>query len=206
MAWESIGHALFSCCHAKAVWQITGFEFNFKRAGQMKDGDYFMYLSKILTKSELERVIYIMWFIWSDQNNFIHGKQIKKPVQILSQDVAYLENFRHFNNAVKPDSVTAAAPPDSTLWQPPPENKLKMNVDTAVDSLRSKIGIGVIIRDSNGCVVATMSKSVVGNYKSQEMEAKAMFSGLHWAEQLQLQHHNVKTDCLMVVNALNGQM
>ncbi|KAF4400029.1 hypothetical protein G4B88_021243 [Cannabis sativa] len=38
MAWESMGHALFSCCHAKAVWQITNFDLN--KADRMKDGDY----------------------------------------------------------------------------------------------------------------------------------------------------------------------
>uniref|UniRef100_A0A803PRF2 RNase H type-1 domain-containing protein n=1 Tax=Cannabis sativa TaxID=3483 RepID=A0A803PRF2_CANSA len=81
-----------------------------------------------------------------------------------------------------------------------------MCVDAAIDSSRSKIGIGVIIRNSIGQVLAAVSKPAVGNFKSQEMEAKAMFFGLSWAKQLHIPIDYVETDCLMLVNALNGRI
>ncbi|KAM6563234.1 hypothetical protein CsatB_023232 [Cannabis sativa] len=204
-AWESIGHALFSCCHAKSVWQHTSFQLDFTKASFMKDGDYLLFLSTILTKSELEKLFCTMWFIWSDRNNYIHCKQLKHPMAISSQAEAYLANFHSVKSATAPAVSCVAADARTVKWVPPTESNLKMNVDAALDSSRNKIGIGVIIRDSTGRVIAAMSKPVVGNFKSQEMEAKAMFWGLQWAKQLQLQPHCVETDCLMLVHALQGK-
>ncbi|KAM6547688.1 hypothetical protein CsatB_019364 [Cannabis sativa] len=122
-----------------------------------------------------------------------------------------LENHRKLrvNSTATPAVTTPAAGSRTsstpvTKWQPPPENKFKLNVDAALDSSRTKIGIGVIVWNSDGQVVGAMSKPAVCNFKSQEMEAKAMFVGLSWAKQYQIPVDYVETDCLMLVNALNG--
>jgi hypothetical protein len=45
----------------------------------------------------------------------------------------------------------------------PPDGRLKMNWDVAVMSCRGNcIGVGVIVRDSKGLVIAAMSKTVEG--------------------------------------------
>uniref|UniRef100_A0A803P9C5 Reverse transcriptase n=1 Tax=Cannabis sativa TaxID=3483 RepID=A0A803P9C5_CANSA len=178
-AWESIGHALFSCCHAKDVWTLSGFIIDFSNADHMSDGDYLMHLSTIYSKQDLECILCLMWFIWSNRNSYIHATST-------------------------PVGGLRTSPIPTAKWQPPPENNYKLNVDAALDSSRSKIGIGVIVRNSAGQVVGAMSKPAVGNFKSQEMEAKAMFVGLSWAKQYQIPIDYVETDCLMLVNALNG--
>uniref|UniRef100_A0A803PF76 RNase H type-1 domain-containing protein n=1 Tax=Cannabis sativa TaxID=3483 RepID=A0A803PF76_CANSA len=80
----------------------------------------------------------------------------------------------------------------------------KLNVDAVLDSSRSKIGIGVIVRNSAGQVIAALSTPAIGNFKPQEIEAKAMSVGLSWAQKYQLPIDFVETDCLILVNALNG--
>uniref|UniRef100_A0A803QGV6 RNase H type-1 domain-containing protein n=1 Tax=Cannabis sativa TaxID=3483 RepID=A0A803QGV6_CANSA len=59
------------------------------------------------------------------------------------------------NSAAKPAISTpvtglCTSPLPIIKWQPPPENKFKLNVDTALDSSRSKIGTGVIVWNSAG--------------------------------------------------------
>ncbi|XP_030479109.1 uncharacterized protein LOC115696344 [Cannabis sativa] len=204
MAWESIGHVLFSSCHAKEVLKIFGFTIDFTSVLRMRDGDYLMHLSTIYNKPDLESILCLMWFIWSDRNSYVHGKMVKTPIQMLTQSAAYLQQFQSVNSAAKPAASSRTSPTPVTKWQPPPENKFKLNVDATLDSSRSKIGIGAIIRNSAGQVVGAMSKPAVGNFKSQEMEAKAMFVGLSWAKQYQIPIDYVETDCLILVNALNG--
>uniref|UniRef100_A0A803PJU0 RNase H type-1 domain-containing protein n=1 Tax=Cannabis sativa TaxID=3483 RepID=A0A803PJU0_CANSA len=144
----------------------------------MRDRDFLIHLSSLYSTADMEKILCIMWHMWSDRNNFVHGKLLQSPFQ----------------------NVPAAHKP----WLPPPENKLKLNVDATVDSLRSKTGLGAIIRDSHGQVRAALAKPVIGNFKSQEREAKAMFYGLSWARHLGLPIDFVETDSLTLANSLNG--
>uniref|UniRef100_A0A803P8Z3 RNase H type-1 domain-containing protein n=1 Tax=Cannabis sativa TaxID=3483 RepID=A0A803P8Z3_CANSA len=82
--------------------------------------------------------------------------------------------------------------------------KRKLNVDAAVDTSRNVMGVGAVIRTSSGSVVAALSKQLVGNFKSHEMEALALFHSLNWALQQQLSLSQVETDALMVATALQA--
>uniref|UniRef100_A0A803QPV3 Reverse transcriptase n=1 Tax=Cannabis sativa TaxID=3483 RepID=A0A803QPV3_CANSA len=202
-AWESIGHAMFSCKHAKTVWRHSNFSYDYQAASRMKEGDFLMYLLNIHTKSDMEKIICTMWSIWSDRNNIIHNKSPQQPAAIYAKSLAYLNNFQQVTS-------TDSAPPINShvaahqQWRSPPCGQLKMNVDVAVDTSHNRTGFGAIVRDSNGLGVAAISKSIAGNIKSHEMEAKALCHGLQWARNLQLQISFVETDSVMVVNSITG--
>ncbi|XP_060959129.1 uncharacterized protein LOC133030409 [Cannabis sativa] len=203
-AWESIGHALFSCKHAKAVWRCSDFSFDFTAASRMFEGDFLIQLSQLHTKSDLEMIICTMWFIWSDRNNIIHQKQHKKPADLLASSKAYYCNFLQQSaitaSLKQVDPAVAAHCP----WTPPTEGKIKLNVDAAVLSSQNKLGYGALIRDSTGTVLAACSSPANGNFKSKHMEAKALFHALRWANQLNYQVNNVETDSLVLVNAIHA--
>uniref|UniRef100_A0A803QQI6 Reverse transcriptase zinc-binding domain-containing protein n=1 Tax=Cannabis sativa TaxID=3483 RepID=A0A803QQI6_CANSA len=76
---------------------------------------------------------------------------------------------------------TMQAVPAPQLWRPPDSNQFKLNVDATVDSSKGVIGVGAVIRDSNGAVVAALSKKIIGNFSSHEMEATALCRSLNWA-------------------------
>uniref|UniRef100_A0A803PDD1 RNase H type-1 domain-containing protein n=1 Tax=Cannabis sativa TaxID=3483 RepID=A0A803PDD1_CANSA len=49
-----------------------------------------------------------------------------------------------------------------------------------------------------------MSKPIVGNFASHEMEAKALFHSINWILQIEVPITHIETDALLVSNALNG--
>ena len=55
-------------------------------------------------------------------------------------------------------------------------------MDGAIFKERNELGVGVIIRDVNGLVVATMCKKFHAPLGPLEVEAKAFESGLHFAK------------------------
>ena len=59
-------------------------------------------------------------------------------------------------------------------WVPPVFSWYKVNVDAAVFSQLGMIGVGVIIRDHLGSVVAALSKRLPFSWDPLEAEAKAM--------------------------------
>ncbi|XP_060959370.1 uncharacterized protein LOC133030594 [Cannabis sativa] len=88
-------------------------------------------------------------------------------------------------------------------WQPPNLGSYKLNIDVTLNANKNIIGVGAIVRDAASCVVATFSKSIIGNFASHEMEAKALFHSLNWLLQMQLSIDHIETDALMVSKALH---
>uniref|UniRef100_A0A803PUK0 RNase H type-1 domain-containing protein n=1 Tax=Cannabis sativa TaxID=3483 RepID=A0A803PUK0_CANSA len=55
--------------------------------------------------------------------------------------------------------MDASAPSYSTSkpkWLAPPSGRLKLNTDDAIDKSKSFIGVGAILRDSSGAIVAVI--------------------------------------------------
>ena len=61
-----------------------------------------------------------------------------------------------------------------------------MNVDGAVFKGRKESGVGAIIQDANGLVVAALSKIIYAPLGPLEVEAKAFESGLQFAKEVGL--------------------
>uniref|UniRef100_A0A803NG99 Reverse transcriptase domain-containing protein n=1 Tax=Cannabis sativa TaxID=3483 RepID=A0A803NG99_CANSA len=136
-------------------------------------------------------------------NRVVHHKPCKKPAEIFAGSMAYLSHFSqasHTSSIVHNDPTVA----DHSPWIPPPPGLCKLNVDAAVISAQNKLGYGAVIRDHRGVVLAALSRPDVGNLKSQEMEAKALFNALQWSLLMNLQIDEIETDSLMLVQAISN--
>ena len=58
----------------------------------------------------------------------------------------------------------------------------KVNVDGAIFSAKKEAGIGIVVRDSQGLVMAAMSLKVKAPLGPLEVEAKAFEAGLQFAK------------------------
>ena len=81
---------------------------------------------------------------------------------------------------------------------------LKINVDGALSKLNCSAGIGVVIRDDAGSIVATLGKHFHVPFGQLEVEAKAFEAGLQLAWDLGLQNVVLEGDSWVIVCALCG--
>ncbi|XP_060969930.1 uncharacterized protein LOC133037124 [Cannabis sativa] len=216
-AWESIGHALFTCTYARAVWRHSGLLFDWRLSSATYKGDYICHLSTIYSKPEMEQIMCTLWAIWTERNQVVHNKKAKLAQATASFALTYLNNYKSAQSKYQPAAssdfsnqqlqqhlLPTVRPPAAPPWQPPPAGAFKLNVDAAVDTSKNVTGVGAVIRASSGSVIAALSKQLVGNFKSHEMEALALFHSLNWALQQQLPLSQVETDALMVATALQA--
>ncbi|XP_075636730.1 uncharacterized protein LOC142608966 [Castanea sativa] len=89
-------------------------------------------------------------------------------------------------------------------WAPLPPGQYKVNFDGAMFANLRKVGLGMMIRDSNGNVIAALSCPMVGPLGALEMEAKAMEVGMRFALDIGIQDVVFECDALEVVNAVQG--
>ncbi|XP_060968323.1 uncharacterized protein LOC115710989 [Cannabis sativa] len=207
-AWESVGHVFFGCHYAKNVWRLMHQSFDWKKAVSMYKGDYLKFLASSHTKAEFEQIICTLWCIWSERNQVVHNKKSHSASALAAFSLQYLDNYHAAQLKYRPPATSSQVPSPSTApsapWQPPPMGTLKLNIDAAFDKTSSKIGVGAVIRNYVGQVIAALSMPIVGNFASNEMEAKAMFHGINWVLQQQLSISIVETDALVVSNALKS--
>ncbi|KAK7849904.1 putative ribonuclease h protein [Quercus suber] len=109
-----------------------------------------------------------------------------------------LEDFK------KAASLDIIPPRHSQIrWEAPPLGVFKINVDGATSDQGRNSSIGVIIRDSNGLVVAALNKYLPGRFAADQVEALALEQGILLAGDLQLSRVILECDELAVIQALN---
>ncbi|KAF5465143.1 hypothetical protein F2P56_015174 [Juglans regia] len=112
----------------------------------------FSSLTKVLNPEELQEFVVIARKIWWRRNSFIFKKEFVHPNLIVREARAVLKMLSEKNL----DQCTNQVSPPTVSWQAPPMEWFKINWDGAVDKGKGLIGIGVVIRDSFGQVIATM--------------------------------------------------
>ena len=59
------------------------------------------------------------------------------------------------------------------MWHPPTQGMVKINCDGTTIRDQKKSGVGVVIRDDNGMVLASMAKQLPQLYTALEVKAMA---------------------------------
>ncbi|XP_042988641.1 uncharacterized protein LOC122316174 [Carya illinoinensis] len=85
---------------------------------------------------------------------------------------------------------------------PPPPDFYKANWDAAVDKENSKIGVGVIIRDSGGLIIASLYSSISLSHDSLLGEAVAALRATSLCSELGLQQIMLEGDSIAVGQAV----
>ncbi|KAK9275875.1 hypothetical protein L1049_023148 [Liquidambar formosana] len=92
-----------------------------------------------------------------------------------------------------------------TRWCPPPIGSFKVNVDSSTFEGSKSVGIGVIVRDSEGQVIATETQHIHVDFPRKVVEAMGVHFAVHFVRDLGLTSVVVKGDNLEIINAINIQ-
>jgi hypothetical protein len=93
----------------------------------------------------------------------------------------------------------------NSLSTKPPPGVLKTNWDAAVDGKRRKIGIGVIVRNHEGGVIAMMSKTINFIQDPVTVETLATRRAVEFSRMLGVGELILEGDALQIVEALQSE-
>lgn len=88
-------------------------------------------------------------------------------------------------------------------WVPPQGQTFKANVDGVVFAELKVVGIGVVIRDMEGKVKATLCKKINAPFGPVEAKAKAFEMGIQLEKDMGIRDVLIEGDSLIVQRALN---
>ena len=85
-------------------------------------------------------------------------------------------------------------------WSPPPEGSVLINIDAAIFSQSQRMGIGVVIRNHLGQVLAACRRYVMHFQLPELAEAVAMRHALKFAEEAGFRKVIVASDCATLIS------
>ncbi|XP_030969974.1 uncharacterized protein LOC115990267 [Quercus lobata] len=98
--------------------------------------------------------------------------------------------------------MKADRPKENLKWVPPPQGWFKANVDGAIFKESNKAGIGVVVRDSQGWVLAALTEKVDGVQDAEVIEALAIRRAIRFAIETSFNCVIIESDSLSVVKAI----
>ena len=150
-------------------------------------------------EDKIALVVTIAWALWCNRNETRHGAVRKSPEAIVQWVNQFLLEY-----SVATELAPAVREVVNVTWSPPPPTFVKVNVDGATTKRKNFAGVGSVIRDELGRVVATMCRKISTPLGPLEVEAKAFEAGLQLARDMGFQDIILEGDSLILVRALCG--
>ena len=150
---ETVFHALWGCEKVKGAW---GTNFDELRSATNQNL-FFVDLFRLALQNPrgAEAFIMICWSIWNRRNK-IRVKEVAAPLEKIPE-LAQKQLMDFQQLCAKPESKTLAR---KVTWIPPDAALLKTNFDGAVFDDLGAAGIGVVVRNSRGEVLAALSEVI----------------------------------------------
>ncbi|KAK3231077.1 hypothetical protein Dsin_002958 [Dipteronia sinensis] len=95
---------------------------------------------------EFELLCTVLWRVWFRRNVRVHESASVEEGDIVPWAKSYLEEFKRADGLGTDEAKMVMK--SVARWQPPTEREFKLNVDAVIDSVRGRVGIGIIIRDA----------------------------------------------------------
>ena len=90
-------------------------------------------------------------------------------------------------------------------WRPPQAGFVKINFDGAMFDSSHSSGVGTVIRNHNGAVMASCAEILNQAYKAEEIEVLAALKALQFAFDLGFQNAILEGDLLGLIKALKAE-
>ena len=119
------------------------------------------------------------WAIWNGRNQLRVGQAACPLNQILKNSKERRTEFQLLH-----PSLPKQQHRKHTKWKPPAEDNLKVNYDGAIFQEQGRAGIGVVIRNSAGDVMASLSQQIPMPTMVAQVEAMATRRAVEFAQEL----------------------
>ncbi|XP_021739472.1 uncharacterized protein LOC110705848 [Chenopodium quinoa] len=111
-----------------------------------------------------------LWGVWLRRTDWIFAGKKREITEVLHKAISIVGEFDSANDHGCSHSVSE---PLECKWKSPPEGVIKVNSDAAIFKSRM-VGLGGVMRDSVGDVVAATCLQVAGSFDVDVVEAMAM--------------------------------
>lgn len=141
--------------------------------------------------------------VWFRRNKWIHEGIFIHPNAVIRKTEELAEEFKKAHD-LNLNRRTAENSEREKKWLAPSQGWYKINWDVALDKLHERVGVGVVIREEHGQVIAAMSKTRLGLLEPTTGEAFAAYQAVCFGRELGLQNICLEGDAKQIAEAVNS--
>ena len=137
------------------------------------------------------KLVMIAWKLWCNRNEIYHRGEAKNGLEVARSAASYFQEFWYAIEKYESTASDLVHPLSDiqevlqhSVWVPPPSGLYKINVDGALFPTKKLAGIGVVIRDQQGRLLAALCRKIRAQMRALEVEAKAYEAGVLLARHL----------------------
>lgn len=141
------------------------------------------------------------WLLWSNRNSLVMQNVEPNILSTVTKAKLWMEEWRNVRERGMPQPTRTR-----THWTPPVAGIYKINFDGAISSTDSKGGMGSVIRNGSGDLMAAVSDCLDGASDSDHVEAAAALMAVNVANEIGLKDVILEGDSLRVIQAINREV
>jgi|UniRef100_A0A2N9ED81 hypothetical protein len=198
---ETVLHALWQCKQIREIWIAVPWSSSMLQNQYLNFMELFHHCHATLPATELQLFATTTWLIWHQRNRQWLNQQPVPVNQLMIHAQQFLSEF--LAAQVSHSSTTGPpAPPIKVVWKPPQPGRYKANFDGAFFEESHEAGVGVIIRNHKGEVMASLCQRIPFPQSVEALEAYAARSAVQLSKDLGLKEVDIEGDSLTIVNDL----
>ena len=175
MAEDTI-HALWGCSALDVVWDEARWSFKSREVFS----DFKQLVSWLLEKGKPLKFFAIqVWCIWHQRNQ----SRLHQPC-CLTKDLKLTAHDRWDEVRSCYPLPIPTRPQPKPKWSVPPAHKYKINFDGAISEVGNISGIGVVVRNCTGEVIASLVQQVEQAFQPLEVEAIAACRAVEFGSEI----------------------
>ena len=148
-----------------------------------------------------ELMVFVMWTVWHRRNQLRLISNVLPNAQVLQQAKHVLETFQTSQQTLINHAANIRTQ-QHVQWHPPSTNYLKLNFDGTIFPELGKAGLGVVVHDSHGNAIASLSEQASLPFSPVIVEAMAAARAITFAQELGINEFMLEGDSEAVINTL----
>nr|XP_023870397.1 uncharacterized protein LOC111982997 [Quercus suber] len=194
---EDVKHALWGCSKVRQVWQRR---FRWADNSQGEEGSFSDLVQLMQENPRLFPLFAVTaWTVWHHRNKSCLQTATMPLGRLADFAENYLQNYADRNGQQVPPVRRSAT---TVSWSPPSENRVKINFDGALFGESDSAGIGVVIRNSEGEVMAALSEKIVKPQAAELFEILAARRAVLFSTKTGFYNSIFEGDSSTVINLL----
>ncbi|KAL0011121.1 hypothetical protein SO802_006229 [Lithocarpus litseifolius] len=194
---ETTLHALWSCTALSPVWDA-----NF--AWLLKKTKNCLSLLDVIQccqdhSDSLDLFAMIISLLWTRRNKLRVGESVPPLANINALAADSLQEFHRAQSS----PIPTAKPVIHTRWSPPPAGWVKVNFDEATFKESNLAGLGGVIRNDRGLIMAAFTQTIPLPTSVEMVEVLAARNALGLVQELCLNKVQLEGDSEVIINALS---
>ena len=153
-----------------------------------------------LSEDDFELFLVQCWMIWNQRNSVLHESNLQEPAWLNARARNYIDE----NKGAQTQLEVPVSNRQPQVWQPPKGSVYKLNFDAAIFADMAASGIGAVIWNDKGEVMAALSSKGPTMTKSEEPEVLACRKALESAMEAGFPELVIEGDNINVMQSITS--